>query len=561
MEHLWEPIATSVRFVTLLVIFAPVILTAPVILLRESKAGQSWWYAFLVQSLERAGPTFIKLGQWAASRTDIFPTELCELMSKLHSNAKAHSLHQTKKIISKAFGGRDFDEIFEEFDPVPLGVGAIAQVYKAKLAPGLLPPAEIEEQSFRKRVGGLVKSSPQDVPSSYVAIKVIHPKVDKIVNRDLRIMRFFAVLLNAVPTLEWLSFPDEVDTFSDMMRLQMDLRIEAENLGRFRANFADRTTVTFPTPYNNYTTRDVLLEEFAHGIPLEAFLESGGGPFQEEMANMGLDSFLHMLVIDNFIHSDLHPGNIMIRFLKPSPSTPGIPFFSNPAEKPDPEDVTTLVRARLLPHRRDPTRWISELTALDREGFRPQLVFIDAGLVTELSPLNRRNFLDLFRAIAEFNGYHAGELMVSRSRSPDGVLFPEQFAQKMQSLVLNVKSKTLALGNISFGDILSEVLQMVRTHHVRMEGDFVNVVISMLLLEGIGRRLDPATDLLKSALPILRAVGAGGAKSAYCGEMMEEGGVLTLLKVWVALETRQFALATVEEVERGVKYDLLSPNI
>jgi aarF domain-containing kinase len=214
-------------------------------------------------------------------------------MSKLHSNAKAHSLHQTKKIISKAFGGRSFDDIFEEFDPVPLGVGAIAQVYKAKLAPDLLPPAEIEEQSFRQRVGGLVKSSPsQDVPSSYVAIKVIHPNVDKIVNRDLRIMRFFAVLLNAVPTLEWLSFPDEVDTFSDMMRLQMDLRIEAENLARFRANFADRTTVTFPTPYKNYTTRDVLLEEFAHGIPLEAFLESGGGPFQEEMANMGLDAFL-----------------------------------------------------------------------------------------------------------------------------------------------------------------------------------------------------------------------------------------------------------------------------
>jgi aarF domain-containing kinase len=61
MEHLWEPIATSVRFVTLLVIFAPVILTAPVVLLRESKAGQTWWYAFLVQSLERAGPTFIKV--------------------------------------------------------------------------------------------------------------------------------------------------------------------------------------------------------------------------------------------------------------------------------------------------------------------------------------------------------------------------------------------------------------------------------------------------------------------------------------------------------------------
>ena len=219
------------------------------------------------------------------------------MMSKLHSNAKAHSLRATKRTISHAFGGRKFEEIFEEFDETPLGVGAVAQVYKAKVKPDLIPPTEVEEKNFRRmfreKVDGLVKMAPgQQAPSSYVAIKVLHPRVDKIVNRDLRIMRFFAVLLNAVPTLEWLSFPDEVDTFSNMMRLQMDLRIEAENLAKFRSNFKNRTTVTFPVPYRDYTTRDVLIEEFAHGMPLEAFLECGGGNYQQEMANMGLDAFL-----------------------------------------------------------------------------------------------------------------------------------------------------------------------------------------------------------------------------------------------------------------------------
>jgi len=255
-----------------------------------------------------------QLGQWAASRTDIFPTELCEMMSKLHSNAKAHSLKETKRIISKAFDGRKFEEIFEEFDEIPLGVGAIAQVYKAKVKPDLLPPTIVEEKNFRRnfreRIDEFVKSSPgQGVPSSYVAIKVTHPRVDKIVNRDLRIMRFFAVLLNFVPTLQWLSFPDEVDTFSGMMRLQMDLRIEAENLAKFRDNFKDRTTVTFPMPYQDYTARDVLIEEFAHGIPLSAFLESGGGTFQEEMANMGLDAFLvpPSCLLPRHLHIPLKP--------------------------------------------------------------------------------------------------------------------------------------------------------------------------------------------------------------------------------------------------------------
>jgi aarF domain-containing kinase len=209
-----------------------------------------------------------------------------------------------------------------------------------------------------------------------------------------------------------------------------------------------------------------------------------------------------MLVMDNFIHSDLHPGNIMIRFLKPSSQASllsRIPFFSSPnaSEREDREDVTPEVRSRLMPHRGNTAAWTAELAALDAEGYRPQLVFIDAGLVTELNSTNRRNFLDLFRAIAEFDGYRAGQLMISRSQSPSTVLDKEVFALKMQHLVLTVKSRTLALGNISFGDILSEVLSMVRTHHVRMEGDFVNVVLSMLLLEGIGRSLDPRMDLLK----------------------------------------------------------------
>ena len=67
---------------------------------------------------------------------------MCEIMSQLHSNAPAHSLAETKRIIRKALDGRPFDEIFEEFDEKPLGVGAIAQVYKAKLKEGLAAPED-----------------------------------------------------------------------------------------------------------------------------------------------------------------------------------------------------------------------------------------------------------------------------------------------------------------------------------------------------------------------------------------------------------------------------------
>jgi len=474
---------------------------------------------------------------------------MCDIMSKLHSNAPAHSIHATKRTVEKAFDGRRFEDIFDEFDEVPLGVGAIAQAYKAKLKPDLAVPRDVEEfkdlrRQVRRNIDTTLKSTPKRVPSSYVAVKVLHPGVERTVRRDLRIMGFFASVLNLVPSIEWLSLPDEVHQFGEMMKLQLDLRIEAANLAIFRRNFKDRTTTWFPFPYAEFTTRNVLIEEFAQGIPLADFIENGGGVFQQDIATEGLDAFLRMLLLDNFVHADLHPGNIMVRFYESE--KPTFPFRrSNSSEHPEEQpDVTEQVLARLRPYqlRKDKAGWEAELQRLDQEGFRPQLIFIDAGLVTELNATNRRNFLDLFRAVAEFDGYKAGNLMCERCRQPDAVLDQEIFALKMQHLVLGVKSRTLALGNVRIGDILQEVLTMVRQHHVRMEGDFVNVVVSIFLLEGIGRTLDPDLDLLSASLPILRLLGAKGGT-----DMMKQGD-FSMLMVWVGLETRRFMQASIEDV-------------
>ncbi len=428
-------------------------------------------------------------------------------MSNLHSHVPPHSLRVTKRIVEQAFGGRAFEDIFDDFQEDPLGVGAIAQVYKAKLRSDLAKPGDVDiekpqklSQKVKKNVDTVLKSTPSRVPSSFVAVKVLHPRVERLVHRDLRIMAFFATVINAIPSMEWLSFPDEVQQFGEMMRLQLDLRIEAANLGIFRKTFQDRRTAWFPFPYVDYTTRKVLVEEFANGIPLEHFLENGGGPYQKDIANEGLDAFLNMLLIDNFVHADLHPGNIMVRFYKPNklemPRLKRLASKSNEIEElKSSTDVTEEVLQRLRPFKEKPQDWQSQLERIDAEGYRPQLIFIDTGLVTELNESNRANFLDLFKSVAEFDGYKAGRLMVERCRQPDAVVDAEIFALRMQHLVLGVKSKTFALGNIKIGDVLNEVLSMVRNHHVRLEGDFVNVVLSILLLEGIGRRLDPELDL------------------------------------------------------------------
>ncbi|KAN0100296.1 hypothetical protein V8E55_000280 [Tylopilus felleus] len=549
-DFIWEPILTARRFIYLFCLFLPVIITIPMLLvgspdkqLQGDRWGGVWWYGFLVKRMQAAGPTFIKLAQWAASRADLFPSLLCNRLGTTHSQAAPHSLAYTKEAIERVFQ-RPFQDVFEEFDETPIGTGAIAQVYKAILKHNLLPPSYLGPKRHSKSAGGslapvILQDPPPSVPTASVAIKVLHPRVDKMIARDLAIMSFFANVITLFPGMRWLSLPEEVAVFGDMMYQQLDLRHEAENLLTFEHNFASRNVpVTFPRPLRVFSTSDILVEEFEHAVPLEAFLKNGGGPFDEQVATIGLDAFLNMLLLDNFVHSDLHPGNIMIKFTRPLATRDIIRHMfhalvsrhneSDTGVQPSTESDAIVSRLKQLNN--SPQEWRDTLQHISDQGYIPEIVFIDVGLVTALNSTNRKNFLDLFRAVAEFDGYRTGQLMVERCRSPEMAVDTETFALKMQHIVLNVKRKTFSLGQIKISDILKDVLQAVRQHHVKMEGDFINTVISILLLEGIGRQLDPSLDLFKSALPILRQLGRQMTTQESI-KQMPSGNFGALLKV------------------------------
>ncbi|KAF9297083.1 hypothetical protein BGZ88_011105 [Linnemannia elongata] len=571
LEDLWEdyvvhPVLTIWRFGVLALIFLPLIVTAPAVFIGErnkelsdERSGTLWWYSLLVKHMELAGPTFIKLSQWAASRTDIFPTQLCIMLSKLHNQVDPHSIEHTRRTIEAAFGGRKLEDIFDEFIETPLGIGAIAQVYRGRLKPGIALHFEPDEDTENKDDGSVIQklSSVTKKPNptklkklkTEVAIKVLHPKVARTVERDLAIMRFFANIIHHIPTMRWIALPDQVAMFGEMMQEQLDLRIEAKNLEIFQRNFRERYTVTFPTALKQFATREMLIEEFVDALPLKTILQKGAGPFASKIADIGLDGFLRMLIFDNFVHADLHPGNIFVRFYNPSANN----LFKQILSRLKGEEQNTIsstdeatMRLRAVPEG-DQEAWMRELECLYNEGFRPQVVFIDAGLISELSDKNRRDFLDLFHALAEFDGYRAGKLMMERCRSPESVLDGEVFALRMQRLILGVKETAMSLGKIKIADLLSEVMAMVRIHHVPMEGDFANVVISILILEGIGRQLNPNIDLFKTALPILRQLGRqDGGRGVVEGVKELPGGGGWWIKMWFLLEARQWAHETLE---------------
>lgn len=106
-------------------------------------------------------------------------------------------------------------------------------------------------------------------------------------------MSFFANVITIFPGMQWLSLPEEVAVFGHMMQDQLDLRIEAENLAKFEKNFeARKLPVTFPRPLKVWSTKVLLVEEFENALPLEAFLKNGGGPYNDTLAEVGLDAFL-----------------------------------------------------------------------------------------------------------------------------------------------------------------------------------------------------------------------------------------------------------------------------
>jgi aarF domain-containing kinase len=218
-----------------------------------------------------------------------------------------HPFSYTKKVIEEAFG-RPLDQVFTELDPVPLGVGAIAQVYKARLRPDILLGHLQEQLSLQDNT--ITTDSVQTLDSdgnpiilhTAVAIKVLHPKARQIVQRDLAIMKFCAKFLTLIPTIHWLSLPDEVRVFGEMMREQLDLRGEAKNLERFNEHFFDAYDVKIPRPLATFTTKDMLLEEYEKGIPLDLFLNQASwtrkndqvGVFDHKIADIGLNAFLVM---------------------------------------------------------------------------------------------------------------------------------------------------------------------------------------------------------------------------------------------------------------------------
>lgn len=502
----------GLRALVLFLKFSPLLLLYPLTLLSQRWA--SHWLDCLLWVTETSGPTFIKLGQWASTRRDIFSQDFCDRFSRLHVRVKAHSWSHTKLSLKRAFG-EGWRQMFVFDSKEPVGSGCVAQVYRAKAK-----VANIQDPAFQKLLEELEKKNlleAWEIPglgcalSDFwetnrdeeemtdgkikdfgersgqgehleeerlipVAIKVLHPGIRQQVQIDLILMKAGSLFLNSLPGVKWLSLPEIVEEFQKLMTKQIDLRFEAQNIEKFQKNFKDLEYVKFPTPLRPFVTRTVLVETYEESEPISKYLSSDvPAGVKQRIARMGVDLLLKMVFVDNFVHGDLHPGNILVQG--------GCMEGS--------EDRATLTDL-----------WDTVVVSMRATPPSLQLVLLDAGIVAQLSEADQHNFRAVFTAVVLRQGERVAELILHHARANEcqDVM---RFKKEMAELVDRALSETLSLGKIQVAELLSQVFGLLIHHKVKLESNFASMVFAIMVLEGLGRSLDPNLDILEMAKPLL----------------------------------------------------------
>ncbi|MCX7977765.1 MAG: AarF/ABC1/UbiB kinase family protein [Bdellovibrionaceae bacterium] len=235
-------------------------------------------------AFEELGPTFIKLGQLLATRTDLIPESFAAEFAKLHDRVSPLSFAEVKEVLSREYGP-DWEKKFESIDEAVLGSASIAQVHRARLAGG-----------------------------SDVVVKVQRPGVVEKIDEDLGVLYMLADLLQKyVPEVRPFNPVAIVDEFFKTLELETNFIVEANNIRRFQQNFRDDPNVVIPKVYLDMSTEKVLVLEALEGIPLshtESLRQEGINP--NEIIRLGLRAYLKMVFMDGLFHGDLHAGNFFV---------------------------------------------------------------------------------------------------------------------------------------------------------------------------------------------------------------------------------------------------------
>lgn len=432
----------------LLFISTPVVVCYPLSLLSPSM--KKWWLGLCLSAVQRGGALQVKMAQWASSRPDLFGEEFCGVFAKLQDQTTPHAWRDTVKTLENDYG-KDWQSKMQ-LETTPIGSGSVAQVYRGRVT---MPGEPLWGQT--------------------VAIKVLHPNVGDTIDVDFELMRSAAKMLCKLPfgigeRMVWLNAVGMVEEFGSLLEGQLDLREEAANLAQFNENFkTHQYGVCFPKCIAGFTdapTKHVLIEEFIEGTPiLQWALTQEDTKLRESMSKRGIQAVCKMIFQDNFLHGDLHPGNVLI--------------------------------------------------SRDNE-----IVMLDVGITKVFAKRDHDLLVKVLTCFIRSNGRAAAAHMVANSdyrehsqSKPEDISL---FADKIQMMVM--KAKTDDSFFESLGSYFATICDAASSHRVKMNQGFISMALAIKVMEGIALELDPKIEVWAIANPMI----LGGTASRKWSEVVSE---------------------------------------
>lgn len=384
--------------------------------------------------LEDLGPTFVKMGQIAANRSDVIPPAYADAFKRLRADVPPMPFSTVLVTIEESLG-HPWRETFSCIEEKPLGSASIAQVHRARIAPHAVGDAGAG-------TGAAAAPLPADAPKagSYVAIKVRRPHVVEQMTQDLALIRQAVALVGLTRATDGikLSLDDLVTELERTTRQELDFCVEQHNLVRFRQFLDDQPGVESPRPYPHLSSDDVLVMDFVEGPMINdvpALRAMGLDP--AKLGQRLAESFVTQIVDNGFLHADPHPGNILVR--------------------------------------------------------GDDIVWIDLGMVGQLSALERALIGRMFRAVAENDPYALMEALLGAVRS-EGPVNHGRLLSQLGNLL--VSYTTVNLADINVGSALMDVFGVLQTQNLALPPSFTLLARGMVTIEGVLVDIAPDTSVI-----------------------------------------------------------------